>query len=145
MKQCGHSSVMIHPELLVYLKSSELLLWIEICRRANMTMFPDGSFVAEIKDMANSACIKERHAKDILTSLVEIGFIKRYRKKLYRYEVSYSSIQNLLGVLDMNPGCGRELRIIRGQQNIDFIKNMEVMKACKEAGVVFTECDFLVK
>ena len=145
MKHCGHSSVMIHPELLVYLKSSELLFWIEICRRANMTKFPDGTFIAEIGDMARSVCMKERHAKDMLSSLVEIGFVKRYRKKGYRYEISYSSITTLLNVLDLNPGCGRELRNIREQQNIDFIKNSEIRNACKAAGVEFTECDFLVK
>ena len=100
MKHCGHSSVMIHPELLVYLKSSELVFWIEVCRRANMTKFPDGTFIAEIGDMARSVCMKERHAKDMLSSLVEIGFMKRYRKKGYRYEISYSSITTLLNVLD---------------------------------------------
>lgn len=145
MKHCGHSSVMIHPELLVYLKSSELLFWIEICRRANMTKFPDGTFIAEIGDMARSVCMKERHAKDMLSSLVEIGFVKRYRKKWYRYEISYSSITTLLNVLDLNPGCGRELRNIREQQSIDFIKNSEIRNACKAAGVEFTECGFLVK
>jgi hypothetical protein len=76
---------------------------------------------------------------------VEIGFVKRYRKKGYRYEISYSSITTLLNVLGLNPGCGRELRNIREQQNIDFIKNSEIRKACKAAGVEFTECDFLVK
>ena len=145
-REIGHSkfdSAMIWTDVMPYLESSEIRFWVEICHRANMTKFANGTFRATVIDLAKTTGTSRKHATEKIKSLVLIGFIKRYGENTNYYEIRYSAIKKLLGVLRLNPLCGAKLRKVRGNQNVENIKNKEVREACKLAKVKFTECDFL--
>ena len=127
-----------------YLTPIESKVWMELNRRANMTVFEDGSFIVSLEEIGKMVGLKKRRLIDVMESLREIGFIKKYdHARKNRYMLNYSSTKILLGVLNINPTIGWELRNVRGQNHIDFIKNEEVMAACKASEVDFKRCNFL--
>lgn len=127
-----------------YLKPQEVKVWMELIALANMTRYGDGTFNAKVNAIAKATGTSVRTAKGILQDLSEIGLIRRHRPgRTYFYEIDFNALETLCHVIHENGMIGMELRKIRGNANVLFIRNSEVMKACRMAGVEFHECGLL--
>ena len=128
-----------------YLKPQEVKVWMELIALANITKYEDGTFNAKVEAIARTTGASIRKIKGILQDLSAIGVIKRHRPgRVYFYEIDFNALDILCHVIQRND-IGMELRRLRGNASVLFIKNSEVADACKMAGVEYHECKLLKK